>query len=65
MLLEEGEDNPAYLLASTRNRMLNVLRHQSCEPEPFTHTEDDPDPWTFIPAESSTVSNAVVRCVID
>jgi DNA-directed RNA polymerase specialized sigma24 family protein len=63
LLLEEGERNPAYLLASTRNRMLNVLRHERYEPEPYP--TEDPDPWLFVSADDSSISDAVTRCLID
>ncbi|MGI5818098.1 MAG: RNA polymerase sigma factor [Armatimonadota bacterium] len=63
MLLQEGERNPAYLLASTRNCMLNALRHERYEPEPFP--TEDPDPWTFIPAQDSTIADALTRCLIE
>src|SRR5690554_6452799 len=60
LLLQEGERNPAYLLKSTRNQMLNVLRHESYEPTPFI----DEDCWSFIPAIDS-IGDTIARCLIE
>ena len=61
LLLQEGESNPAYLLKSSRNQMLNVLRHERYEPEPFP--TEDPDPWTFVPSDDG-IADAIARHVI-
>ncbi len=60
LLLQAGERNPAYLLKSSRNQMLNVLRHERYEPTPLI----DEDCWSFIPAEDG-IANAVALNVID
>jgi DNA-directed RNA polymerase specialized sigma24 family protein len=60
LLLREGERNPAYLLKSSRNQMLNVLRHESYEPTPFI----DEEGWTFIPARDS-ISDVIAHGVIE
>jgi len=65
LLLKQGQTDPAYLLKSTRNTMLNTLRHQSYEPRPFAHDDEDPDPWLFVSADDHSIPDTRARCVID
>ena len=63
-LLEEGVTEPAYLLASSRNAILNLLKHESHEPRPFAH-DGEVDPWDFVRAEDTSIGDARCRVVID